>query len=228
MNFGTLVKSFTDDWTAFFGAVFDRLPQRVIWRHSGSSNVTLGANIRLVRWMPQASLLAHPKTRVFISHCGLNSVFEAASFGVPVLALPLSGDQFNHAAKVSDHLDMGLTLDVQSMTRQSFYEAIQKLITDPKFARNARQVARRVADQPLTAAEKIRFWIDYVIRHQGAPHLRSDASRLPWYQYLCLDVVACLVVMVTATACVFAVCLYVAVCLALRIFAFLVVKMKNK
>ena len=58
------------------------------------------ANIRLVRWLPQSSLLVHPKTRLFISHCGLNSVMEAAYYGVPVLALPLSGDQFHNAAKV--------------------------------------------------------------------------------------------------------------------------------
>jgi len=55
----------------------------------------------MMRWLPQASLLAHPKTRLFISHCGLNAVFEAAHYGVPVLATPLSADQHNHAAKVS-------------------------------------------------------------------------------------------------------------------------------
>ena len=58
------------------------------------------SNVRTLRWLPQASLLAHPKTRLFISHCGLNAIFEAAHFGVPVLAIPLSADQHNHAAKV--------------------------------------------------------------------------------------------------------------------------------
>ena len=60
----------------------------------------IGSNIRLMRWLPQASLLAHNKTRLFISHCGLNAVLEAVHYGVPILAVPLSADPFHHAAKV--------------------------------------------------------------------------------------------------------------------------------
>lgn len=34
------------------------------------------------------------------------------------------------------------------------------------------------------------YWIEYVIRHKGAAHLRSPALDLPFYQYLLLDVIA--------------------------------------
>lgn len=213
MNFGTIVKSFSEDWTAFFASVFEHLPQRVIWRHSGT-NLTLSPNVKLVHWMPQASLLAHRRTRLFISHCGLNSVFEAASFAVPLLALPLSGDQFNQAAKVTEYLQMGVSLDIYSVTKESLSEAIAEVLNDPKYARNAREAARRIADQPLSAAEKIIFWIDYVIRHHGARHLRSDALRLPWYQYLCLDVAVCLTALAVLSVVVCVVGLYLVWCLA--------------
>jgi glucuronosyltransferase len=43
-------------------------------------------------------------------------------------------------------------------------------------------------DRPQTALETAIFWTEYVIRHKGAPHLRSAAVHLPWYQYLLLDV----------------------------------------
>jgi glucuronosyltransferase len=36
------------------------------------------------------------------------------------------------------------------------------------------------------------FWTEFVIRHGGAPHLRSAAQYLTWYQYLLLDVIAVL------------------------------------
>jgi glucuronosyltransferase len=36
------------------------------------------------------------------------------------------------------------------------------------------------------------YWTEYVIRHKGAPHLRSAALDLAWYQYFLLDVIAVL------------------------------------
>ncbi|KAL3084220.1 hypothetical protein niasHS_009708 [Heterodera schachtii] len=47
--------------------------------------------------MDQKSLLMHPKMRAFVSHCGFNSVNEAVQFGVPILAIPLLGDQLYNA-----------------------------------------------------------------------------------------------------------------------------------
>ena len=44
----------------------------------------------------------------------------------------------------------------------------------------------------MSAAERILFWINYIIRHNGAPHLRSAAVDMPLYQYLSLDVIAVL------------------------------------
>jgi glucuronosyltransferase len=36
------------------------------------------------------------------------------------------------------------------------------------------------------------FWTEYVIRHKGAPHMRSAVLDLTWYQYFLLDVIAVL------------------------------------
>lgn len=44
-------------------------------------------------------------------------------------------------------------------------------------------------DEPMTSLEKAVWWIEYVIRHKGAKHLRSPAVDLPVYQYYMLDVI---------------------------------------
>lgn len=44
-------------------------------------------------WVNQDKILAHPAIGGFISHCGWNSVTEAAERGIPILAWPLHGDQ---------------------------------------------------------------------------------------------------------------------------------------
>lgn len=44
-------------------------------------------------------------------------------------------------------------------------------------------------DNPITQSAKAVFWIEYVIRHKGALHLRTAGLALNWYQYILLDVV---------------------------------------
>jgi len=38
------------------------------------------------------------------------------------------------------------------------------------------------------------YWTEYIIRHKGAPHLRSQALNLMWYQYFLLDVIAVMLI----------------------------------
>lgn len=42
----------------------------------------------------------------------------------------------------------------------------------------------------MSALDKAVYWVEYVIRHKGAYHLRSAAVDLKWYQYYLLDVIA--------------------------------------
>lgn len=45
-------------------------------------------------------------------------------------------------------------------------------------------------DRPMSALDTAVYWVEYVIRHRGAHHLRSAAVDLPWYQFYLLDVIA--------------------------------------
>jgi glucuronosyltransferase len=52
-----------------------------------------------------------------------------------------------------------------------------------------KKLSRAFRDRPQSALDTAIFWTEYVIRHRGAPHLRSAAVDLPWYQYMLLDVI---------------------------------------
>lgn len=45
----------------------------------------------------------------------------------------------------------------------------------------------------MKALDTAVYWIEYVIRHKGAPKLQSMAKNLAWYQYYLVDVVAVIV-----------------------------------
>jgi len=52
-------------------------------------------------------------------------------------------------------------------------------------------------DRRQTSLQEICEWIEYVLRHGGARHLRAEVFNIPWYQYYLLDVMAFLVAIVT-------------------------------
>ena len=54
-------------------------------------------------------------------------------------------------------------------------------------------------DEPGTSLSRAVWWAEYVIRHNGAKHLRSAALELAWYQYLLLDVAAFLFLLFAIT-----------------------------
>jgi glucuronosyltransferase len=65
-----------------------------------------------------------------------------------------------------------------------------------------KELSAVIRNQPQSALDRAVYWTEYVIRHKGAPHLRSVAADLPWYQYLLLDVILVLttgVLLVTFT-----------------------------
>ena len=64
------------------------------------------------------------------------------------------------------------------------------------YRKKAQIISRIFRDQPHTPLEKAVYWTEYVIRHKGAPHLRSAVLDLAWYQYFLLDVIAVLALVV--------------------------------
>ncbi|RZF35355.1 hypothetical protein LSTR_LSTR017033 [Laodelphax striatellus] len=53
-------------------------------------------------------------------------------------------------------------------------------------------------DKPMPAVETAVWWIEYVLRHNGAPHLRPACMDLAWYQYYSIDIVAAIAAIVVS------------------------------
>lgn len=52
------------------------------------------------------------------------------------------------------------------------------------------KLAERFKDRSMTPQESVVYWTEYILRHNGAPHLQTAAATLNWFQYLLLDVIA--------------------------------------
>uniref|UniRef100_A0A1A8KD17 2-hydroxyacylsphingosine 1-beta-galactosyltransferase n=1 Tax=Nothobranchius kuhntae TaxID=321403 RepID=A0A1A8KD17_NOTKU len=188
VSFGAGVKYLSQDIAHKLAGALARLPQRVIWRFSGVPPSNLGNNTKLVDWMPQNDLLGHANTRAFLSHGGLNSIYEAMYHGVPVVGVPLFGDHYDTMTRVAAK-GMGIMLHWKYMTEDDLFAALTSVIKDTRYRQQARLLSNIHKDQPGHPVNRAAYWISYILRHDGANHLRSAVYSVSVYQYFLLDVI---------------------------------------
>lgn len=59
-----------------------------------------------------------------------------------------------------------------------------------RYRENAYQRSKIMRDRFPKPLDTAVYWVEYVIRHQGATHLRYPGADLAWYQRLLLDIYA--------------------------------------
>ncbi|XP_037543892.1 UDP-glucuronosyltransferase 1A5 [Nematolebias whitei] len=187
MTLGTLVKALPKEIAEEIASVFAKLPQKVIWKHQGERPSRLGNNTLIVNWMPQTDLLGHPQVKLFIAHGGTNGVQEAIYHGVPVLGIPLFFDQYDNLLRLQER-GAAKILQLVDINSHTFEESIREVLYEDSYRQNMQRLSRLHKDQPVSPMDKAIFWVEYVIRHKGARHLRTEAYKMPWYSYYCLDV----------------------------------------
>ncbi|KAL9965233.1 hypothetical protein ACROYT_G029004 [Oculina patagonica] len=185
--FGSMVSSLPPKTLNMLAKVLSRMKQKVLWKIKGNLLTSKTSNIKTVDWMPQNEVLGHANTKVFLSHVGHNSMYEAAFHGVPIVGFPMWGDQPENARQIV-RAGMGLWVDINSVTEDELYKAISRVLTEPSFRKNATRVSALIKDQRRTPLELTGDWIEFVLRHNGAPHLRVQAFNMPWYQEHLIDV----------------------------------------
>ncbi|XP_014849817.1 PREDICTED: UDP-glucuronosyltransferase 2C1-like isoform X2 [Poecilia mexicana] len=203
MSLGTFVPELPDDLANEIAAAFAKLPQKVIWSYRGPKPSTLGNNTLLVDWMPQKDLLGHPKIKLFVAHGGTNGIQEAIYHGVPVVGLPLFFDQHDNLLRLQVKGGAKI-LTLSTVDKDdNFLKAVQEVLNEPSYKQNMQRLSRLHRDQPMKPIDTALFWMEYVMRHKGAGHLKAQSYRMPWYVYHSVDVVLFLtgavVLMVLAT-----------------------------
>lgn len=178
-------------------AALGALPFRFVVKVAFPQPADVPPNVHYASWLPQNDVLAHPNVRAFVSHGGLNGIGEATFHGVPVLGVPLFGDQWDNVMRVV-HMGMARMVDGKTMSVEDWIAAITDVATNPTMRANARKVRRVVRDDAGRAPlQQAADWIEYGIRHDGALFLRLPTD-LRWHQLYCIDVAAALLAVVLA------------------------------
>ncbi|VVC33308.1 Hypothetical protein CINCED_3A004360 [Cinara cedri] len=191
LNFGTVINmdNVSKHTLDIFKKVLGRLEQKVIFRWTNNDTQGFPDNFYVDSWLPQVDILKHPNCKLFITHGGIHGLMETIDAGVPFIGFPVFGDQHQNL-RISQENGFGIVGNIFSLTEEAFERDVKLVLFDLKFTENAKRMSLIFNDRPMPSMEKAVYWIEYVIRHKGAHHLRSPAVELVWYQYYSLDIFA--------------------------------------
>ncbi|CAG9766430.1 unnamed protein product [Ceutorhynchus assimilis] len=177
---------FSKETKKAFAKAFMRLHQKtVIWKDNADEH-PYGegvSNILMHKWMPQGDLLGHRHAVLLITTGGSMSVQEAIFQGVPVVGIPIYGEQHGNVQFIVDN-KLGLKLDYDNLTEENIFETLDRVLKNPIYKENMEALSRKFRDQPQNPLQKALYWIEYSLRHNSTNFLNPRSRyTCPWIDH---------------------------------------------
>uniref|UniRef100_A0A182PJ67 UDP-glucuronosyltransferase n=1 Tax=Anopheles epiroticus TaxID=199890 RepID=A0A182PJ67_9DIPT len=189
VSFGSVLKAATlpkEKRNAMMEA-FQHFNQQVVWKWEEDTE-DLPKNLYTQKWLPQRDVLCHNNVRLFISHGGLLGISEAVHCGVPVVVMPIYGDQFLNAAALVNR-GSGVRMDYEHITNVTHVvDCIREGLSERK-RQMAKLLSRAYKTRPQQPLDLALWSIINVIENGAMQYERSYAPKLSWPIYYSLDVI---------------------------------------
>uniref|UniRef100_A0A336M822 CSON012430 protein n=1 Tax=Culicoides sonorensis TaxID=179676 RepID=A0A336M822_CULSO len=199
-SLGTNVKSemLSQETKETFMKVFkDLLDYHFLWKYESDLNIPLPKNVKIQPWLKQNDILAHPKTKAFISHCGLLGTQEATWWGIPIIGMPFFADQHKNLNGVLN-AEAGVKIHHRGLTYDTLKAALLEVLENPKYLMNAKKRGSLFRDQPDKPLDRALYWLEWAMRHKDdVQAIESPVKHLSWFVTNGNDVLLCLIVFVT-------------------------------
>lgn len=161
-------------------------PVRVVattGRHRDPATLELGvvpANARVERFVPHSDLFPH--TDLVVTTGGTGTTLSALSAGIPLVVVPTAWDQPENAWRVVE-AGAGVRIPANRCTPDAVRSAVERILGDPSFARNARRLSADFARYRGAAAAA--DLLEELVEHRGhqggasARHASESARSAP-------------------------------------------------
>ncbi|XP_044010377.1 UDP-glucosyltransferase 2-like [Aphidius gifuensis] len=170
-----------------FMEAFGELPYQILWKFEADKLVGKPSNVHIQKWIPQQGVLAHPNIKLFVYQGGAQSTEEAISNGIPILGCPFFSDQW-YNLNILMNRGAARALDINNIDKEKIKNAIIEMVSNESYRDNIVKLRELMMDRPQSALEEAIWWIEHVIRHNGATHLRTRSIDLPFYKIELFDV----------------------------------------
>lgn len=118
-----------------------------------ASQFTAPPNVIFETFVPHASVL--PRVAMVVTQCGMGTMLKALAHAIPLVCVPLQGDQPDNATRVVSR-GAGVRLD-RGASPEEIRAAIQRVLDEPSFRESAQRLGSALADDDgaRTAADEI-------------------------------------------------------------------------
>nr|pir hypothetical protein T19H12.11 - Caenorhabditis elegans [Caenorhabditis elegans] len=202
ISFGSVIRSYEmpDNFKAGLIKMFESLPDvTFIWKYERDDvefQKRLPKNVHLKKWVPQPSLLADKRVKLFVTHGGLGSTMEVAYTGKPALSVPIFGDQPENADMLARH-GGAIAYDKFDLANgEKLTKTVREMVTNPKFSKNAEALRDVLLKQPIDPKMNLMKHLEFAMEF---PNHRSQVpaiNKLGWIAHYYLDVIAFLTLVV--------------------------------
>ncbi|KAF5912135.1 hypothetical protein HPG69_003410, partial [Diceros bicornis minor] len=143
-------------------SAFAHLPQGVIWK-------------------------SHPHTRLFVTHGGMNSIIDAIQHGVPMVGIPLFGDQLENLLQV-EAKKVGVFIHLKQINAETLAVKMKQVIEDKRYKSAAVAASIIRGSHPVIPAQRLVGWVNHILQTGGAAHLKHRSFQQQWHEQYLLNV----------------------------------------
>jgi glucuronosyltransferase len=170
-----------------------KLKENVLWKWDDLNAKVDSKKFLVQKWFPQDDILANPNVKLFITHGGLLGGTEAIYYGKPLITIPIFGDQKLNAAR-SVLSGYGVRVDYHNLTEASLTWALKEVLSEKKYTKRVQELSKVFRDKPQHPVDLAKYYVEYVLRHKGAPFLQSSSTYLNFIELYNFDVYAIIAV----------------------------------
>uniref|UniRef100_A0A0N4ZIS6 glucuronosyltransferase n=1 Tax=Parastrongyloides trichosuri TaxID=131310 RepID=A0A0N4ZIS6_PARTI len=196
ISFGSIAQSYlmTDEMKMGLVKVFKAFPNvTFIWKYEKERpNILNGIdNVETFKWIPQVDLLNDTRVSLLVTHGGMNTLNEVAKFGVPVLSMPLFGDQPRNS-KMYEFAKIGKMFDKKYLGKDNDYVVLlfKELLENKMYTENAKKISILIKNRPYDLKETFLKHIDYAAKFGNIEQLSVYSKDLTWWKFAMLDIFA--------------------------------------
>ncbi|KAI1716741.1 UDP-glucoronosyl and UDP-glucosyl transferase domain-containing protein [Ditylenchus destructor] len=166
-----------------FVTALNRLDRyRVIFSYNGDP-IQVGDHVKLVKWAPQSAILAHPRTKLFLTHGGLKSIKEAICGAVPFIVMPLFAEQA-HNSHMALALRLGSVLNKFLVNPEIVHNTIEDILNNPFYEERARKYREIFLDRPMPSIDEAVFYTEKILRtRNGRITFQRKGIDLSWAEF---------------------------------------------